>query len=175
MKPFNFTRAFGISRRNLIEHPKPLHDLSYRQLQGFGQFKWMIKSSESNRSYAFCRPSVNRNDLSQRQTRSSRGWWRATTAGCCSGFLRAGLGTTGLQNTTLLGRADLRAARHCWLFNRASAQGPRRFWSSPRPSPSDWRIGSRTLVGNATLELTARAAGQAALNSLPFDMGFSLG
>ena len=56
-----FTGAFGISR-HLIEHDKPLHDLSFRQLQGYGQLNWDFAEGLNRRAFAFAGLSLNRND-----------------------------------------------------------------------------------------------------------------
>jgi len=49
----SFTSAFGFSRRNLIEVDQPYHDLSYRQLQGYGQLNWNLIDGLSSQVYAF--------------------------------------------------------------------------------------------------------------------------
>ena len=174
-KNLDFTGAFGISRRNLIEHPQPLHDLSFRQLQGFGQFKWMIKSSESNQSYAFAGLSVNRSNsyLSNKPVPlvaggGSYGWLR-------SGFLRAGLGHTGVQNKLrwagqiygLQGIAGLSTEHQLKSLGKLGVH-PGEAQAIGASAVAHW-------LATPRLNFTARAAGQAALNSLPNDMGFSLG
>ena len=170
-----FTGAFGISRRNLIEHPKPLHDLSFRQLQGYGQLNWNFSEGLSQRSYAFAGLSLNRNDsfLSDRPVPlvaggGEHGWLR-------TGFLRAGIGTTG------------RSSNLNWVGQLYGLQGIAGLSTNHQLSalanlgvhPGQAQALGVSAIANwlplPKLQLTARAAGQAAFNSLPFDMGFSLG
>jgi hypothetical protein len=91
----SLTGAFGISRRNLVEVANPYHDLSYRQLQGYGQLNWTLKDGLSQQWYSFAGLSLNRNDAFLRGDAvplvvggGNDGWLR-------TGFLRAGLGFNG--------------------------------------------------------------------------------
>lgn len=59
---FVFTAATGISRRQLVEAEAPIHDLSYRQIQLYGQLDSTLQESLGQRIYAFVALSVNRND-----------------------------------------------------------------------------------------------------------------
>ena len=171
----DFTTAFGISRRNLIEHAEPLHNLSYRQLQGFGQFKWMIGSSETDQTYAFAGLSVNRNDsyLSNMPVPlvaggGQYGWLR-------SGFLRAGFGHSGFQKNWrwasqiygLQGIAALSTDHQLKALGKLGVQ-PGKAQAIGASLVSHW-------LAKPRLNFTARAAGQAAFNNLPSDMGFTLG
>ena len=170
-----FSGAFGISRRNLIEHPKPLHDLSYRQLQGYGQLNWNFVEGLSHRSFAFAGLSVNRNDsfLSDAPVPlvaggGHHGWLR-------TGFLKAGLGTTG-QNTTLNWTAQLYGLQGIAGFSTHHQRNALAdFGIRPGQAQALGMSAIARWLALPNLELTARAAGQAAFNSLPFDMGFSLG
>jgi len=58
-----FTGSFGYSRRNLIEAPTPLYNVSYRQFQGYGQLEWVLHESPTQRWALFGGISGNRNDL----------------------------------------------------------------------------------------------------------------
>ena len=57
-----FTAATGLSRRQLVEAEPPIHDLSYRQFQLYGQLDFTLQESLGQRLYAFAAMSVNRND-----------------------------------------------------------------------------------------------------------------
>ena len=170
-----FTGAFGISRRNLIEHDKPLHDLSFRQLQGYGQLNWDFAEGLNRRAFAFAGLSLNRNDsfLSDRPVPlvaggGEHGWLR-------TGFLRAGIGATG------------RSTNLNWVSQLYGLQGIAGLSTDHQLSAlADFGIrpGQAQAIGLSAianwlalpkLQFTARAAGQAAFNGLPFDMGFSLG
>jgi len=170
-----FTGAFGISRRNLIEYDKPIHDLSFRQLQGYGQFNWDFSEDLNRRAYAFAGLSVNRNDsfLSDQPVPlvaggGQQGWLR-------SGFVRVGVGATG------------RSTNLNWVSQLYGLQGIAGLSTDHQlKALADFGIrpGQSRAVGVSTianwlalpkLQFTARAAGQAAFNGLPFDMGFSLG
>lgn len=59
----SFTSALGLSRRNLIELKQPNHDLSYKQLQGYGQFNWKIIDGLNSQFFAFTGLSFNRNEV----------------------------------------------------------------------------------------------------------------
>ena len=170
-----FTGAFGISRRNLVEHPKPLHDLSYRQLQGYGQLNWNFYEGLSQRSYAFAGLSINRNDSYLRDKAvplvaggGSYGWLR-------TGFVRAGVGTTGRNsNLTWVGQLyGLQGLAGLSTDHQLNALAD--FGIRPGQAQAFGVSAIANWLPAPKLQLTARAAGQAAFNGLPFDMGFSLG
>ena len=170
-----FTSSFGISRRNLIEHPKPLHDLSYRQLQGYGQLTWNFSEGVNQRTYAFAGLSVNRNDsyLGDKPVPlvaggGHHGWLR-------TGFLRAGLGTTSQHpNLTWVGQLyGLQGIAGLSTDHQLNALAD--FGIRPGQAQAIGLSAIANWFVRPDLQLTARAAGQAAFNSLPFDMGFSLG
>ena len=170
-----FTGAFGVSRRNLIEHPQPLHDLSYRQLQGFGQLTWNFAEGLGQRSYAFAGLSVNRNDSFLKDKSiplvaggGQYGWLR-------TGFLRAGLGSTGRSSNLnwvgqLYGLQGLAGLSTNHQLNALADFGIR-----PGQSQALGLSAIANWLPLPKLQITAQAAGQAAFNALPSDMGFSLG
>ena len=89
--------SFGYSRRNLVELTGLLHNASYRQLQGYGQFEWTFQESLSQRWYGFAGLSINRSD-SYLNGRAfplldlfSNSWAR-------SGYGRFGLGASGFAD-----------------------------------------------------------------------------
>jgi len=170
-----FTSAFGISRRNLIEHEKPLHDLSYRQLQGYGQFTWDFAKGLLQRSFAFAGISVNRNDSFLGDSPvplvaggGNYGWLR-------TGFLRAGLGTTGqrpninwaVQAYGLQGIANLSTEHQLDALEDFGIH-PGQAQALGLSALTNWQALPK-------LQLTARLAAQTAFSALPHDMGFSLG
>ena len=170
-----FTGAFGISRRNLIEHPQPLHDLSYRQLQGYGQLNWNFAEGLSHRSYAFAGLSLNRNDsyLGDKSVPLVAGG--GSNGSVRTGFLRAGIGTTGRSSNLnwvgqLYGLQGIAGLSTDHQLNALADFGIR-----PGQSQAFGVSAIANWLPMPQLQITARAAGQAAFNALPNDMGFSLG
>ena len=171
----SFTSAFGYSRRNLIEIDQPYHDLSYRQLQSYGQLNWNLIDGLSSQLYAFAGLSVNRNDAFLADKAfpllvggNNNSWLR-------TGFIRAGLGFNNSGQSLAWGGQ---------LYGLQGIQG----FSTPNQQlalaevgirPGEARAIGASLSGSwlalPKLQLSVRSAAQWALNPLTSDMGFSIG
>lgn len=171
----SLSTALGISRRNLVEAEPPLHDLSFRQLQLFGQFDLTLQESLRQRWFGFAGLSVNRNDAFLAGDRvavlpggGEEAWVRSGYARLGVGYeiLRQGLvlgcSVYGLQGIDALTPDDQRQELEFLGINvgRSRAIGGQ-FATSWRP----WQ----------RLQVDLRAAAQLALEPLTQPMGFSLG
>ena len=95
---WNFTGAFGYSRRNLVELPSPSNGISSNQYQGLGQLEWVFKDNLSQRWSVFAGFSGNRSntyldgkslpDTVPQSVREPR-----------SGYVRLGVGGSGLSGS----------------------------------------------------------------------------
>lgn len=95
---FNLTGSFGYSRRNLIEFPEPLNEVSTRQFQGLGQLEYVFKETLTQRWAAFAGLSINRSDTYL----AGKGFPSALPESARSprtGYLRVGLSGSGLSNS----------------------------------------------------------------------------
>ena len=171
----SFTSAFGYSRRNLIETDKPYHDLSYRQLQGYGQLNWNLIDGLSSQLYAFAGLSVNRNDAFLADKAfpllvggNNNSWLR-------TGFIRAGLGFNNSGQSLAWG-VQLYGLQGIQGF---STQNQQLALAEVGIRPGEARAIGASLSGSwlalPKLQLSVRSAAQWALNPLTSDMGFSLG
>lgn len=171
----SLTGAFGLSRRNLVEVAQPYHDLSYRQLQGYGQLNWTLVDGLSHQWYSFAGLSLNRNDSFLRGDAvplilggSNDGWLR-------TGFLRAGLGFNGSARALAWG-GQLYGLQGIAGF---STPEQRQALGELGVHPGEARALGATLATSwlalPRLLITARGAAQLAFNPLTSDMGFTLG
>ena len=172
---FSFTAAAGINTRQLVEAVPPIHDLSFDQLQLYGQFDLTIKESLTQRFYAFAGLSVNRNEAFLAGDRvgvlpggGEDGWLR-------SGYARVGLGLELTQPTYSFDGS---------LYLLQGIAG-----LTPHPQREELRFlgvdlsQARAIGSQASLSwlpsprwsLQLRIAGQVAFQPLPNSMGFSLG
>jgi len=167
-----FTGSFGYSRRNLIEAPTPLYNVSYRQFQGYGQLEWVLHESPTQRWALFGGISGNRNDLYYDGISiipTSAGGWLQT------GYARVGINGGGSRGNV------------SWNGNLYGLQGMSSF-STNTQLETMAQAGTdpgtaRALGGIANvswsilpnLQWSARGAFQVAFDQLTDDMGFSLG
>jgi hemolysin activation/secretion protein len=169
------TTAFGASRRTLVEALPPLHDLSFRQLQLYGQLETSFGETLRSRWSAFAGLSLNRNDAYLQGASvpaiaggGDQGWLR-------TGYARLGIGydygdgplvlNASLYGLQGIGAISSAAQRQELDFlgiqpNRARALGSQ-VLASWLPAPR-WQV-------------KMLAAGQLAFAPLPNPMGFSLG
>jgi hemolysin activation/secretion protein len=171
----SFTGAFGASRRSLVEAEPPLHDLQFRQLQGYGQFDLTFLETLSSRWYGFAGLSVNRSDA-YLQGRSIQ----AIPGGGDDGWLRSGFVRIGMGYDALLGSMAFRASGYGLQgiaeFTPAAQQHelmflgihPGQARAIGTELSASWRPGRRW-------QLDLRGAAQLALQPLTNPMGFSLG
>ena len=171
----SFTSALGLSRRNLIELKQPHHDLSYKQLQGYGQLNWKIIDGLNSQFFAFTGLSFNRNEVFFRGEPVP-----FNVGGDSNGLLRTGFIRTGLGFNNS-------GQSHAWGGQLYGLQGIQGF-STPTQQLALAKIGirpgeARALGANISgswlalpkLLISVRSAAQWALNPLSSDMGFSLG
>ena len=167
-----FTGSFGYSRRNLVEAPIPLYNLSIRQFQGYGQFDWLLRETPTQRWALFGAISGNRNDTylngSDIIPQSQGGWGQTGYArfglsgGGSSGRLSWGGNVYGLQGMPSFSTdAQLRALNAVGI-NPGTARAIGGILSV------NWALTPQLLWG-------ARGAFQVAFDELTGDMGFSLG
>jgi hemolysin activation/secretion protein len=170
-----FTAASGISRRQLVEAEPPSHDLSYRQLQLYGQFDFTLQESLNQRLYAFAAMSVNRNDafLAGRRIAvlpggGADGWVR-------NGFARVGVGLE-ISRPFFILEASLYGLQAVAALTPEQQREELRFLGVDVSRAR--ALGSQVSLSwplDARWSLQMRAAGQAALHPLTNSMGFSLG
>jgi len=171
----SFTSAFGFSRRNLIEVDQPYHDLSYRQLQGYGQLNWNLIDGLSSQLYAFTGLSVNSNDVFLADAAVPLLVGGDSNGSLRTGFIRAGLGFNNSGRSLAWGGQ---------LYGLQGIQG----FSTPNQQLALAEVGIRpgeakaigaSLSGSwlalPQLQLSVRSAAQWALNPLTSDMSFSIG
>jgi hemolysin activation/secretion protein len=170
----SFTGAFGISRRNLVEALQPYHDISYRQLQGYGQFNWNLVDGLQQQWFAFAGLSLNRNDAFLKGDAvplvygSNDPWLR-------TGFLRAGVSFNGSAQSLAWG-GQIYGLQGIAGFSTPDQQ---RSLAEVGVQPGEARAIGASLAASwlalPKLLITARGAAQLAFNPLTNDMGFSLG
>ena len=166
--------SFGYSRRNLVELTGLLHNASYRQLQGYGQFEWTFQESLSQRWYGFAGLSINRSD-SYLNGRAFPLLDLFSNSWASSGYGRFGLGASGF------------ADKLAWNANLYVLQGIGGFSDSSHldalgtlgivPGSARSYGGSVNLAALILprVQFNLRGAGQIAENPLPSEMGFTLG
>ncbi|MCP9808172.1 ShlB/FhaC/HecB family hemolysin secretion/activation protein [Cyanobium sp. HWJ4-Hawea] len=171
----NITGAFGSSRRNLVELSGLYHDLSYQQLQGYGQLNWTFVDELAQQWFAFAGLSLNRNDVFLNGDAvpliiggGESGWLR-------TGFVKVGVGFRG-SSQSLAWAGQIYGLQGIPAFSTHSQQ---RELAEVGVNPGNARALGGSLLSQWTpwsqLTLTGRAAGQLSLNSLTSDMGFTLG
>ena len=171
----SFTSALGFSRRNLIELKQPYHDLSYKQLQGYGQLNWNIIDGLNSQFYAFTGLSFNRNEVFLAGKPVPLNVGGDSNGLLRTGFIRTGLGFNNSGQSLAWGGQ---------LYGLQGIQG----FSTPNQQlalaevgirPGEARAIGASLSGSwfvlPKLLISARSAAQWALNPLTSDMGFSLG
>ena len=171
----SFTSALGFSRRNLIELKQPYHDLSYKQLQGYGQLNWNIIDGLNSQFYAFTGLSFNRNEVFLAGKPVPLNVGGDSNGLLRTGFIRTGLGFNNSGQSLAWGGQ---------LYGLQGIQG----FSTPNQHlalaevgirPGEARAIGASLSGSwfvlPKLLISARSAAQWALNPLTSDMGFSLG
>ncbi|MFN9610635.1 MAG: ShlB/FhaC/HecB family hemolysin secretion/activation protein [bacterium] len=172
---FSLTAATGISRRQLVEAEPPIHDLTFRQVQLYGQLDYTIKESLRQRIYAFFGISANRSDAFLAGDRiavlaggGEDGWVR-------SGYARLGVAFEFLRPTFSLD-SSLYALQAIPALTPEQQRQELQFLGINLDRAH--AIGSQASLYwllAPRLSLQARIAGQAALQPLPNSMGFSLG
>ena len=171
----SFTSALGFSRRNLIELKQPYHDLSYKQLQGYGQLNWNIIDGLNSQFYAFTGLSFNRNEVFLAGKPVPLNVGGDSNGLLRTGFIRTGLGFNNSGQSLAWGGQ---------LYGLQGIQG----FSTPNQQlalaevgirPGEARAIGASLSGSwfvlPKLLISSRSAAQWALNPLTSDMGFSLG
>ena len=170
-----FTDSIGISRRQVIEASGVLRNLSYRQIQNLAQLEWVFKDSLTTRLYGFVGLSANRNDgfLNGQSAPvvvgGGAGGWLS------SGYLRAGLGFSRIENTfTLAG--SLYGIQGLEGFSTDSQLSELAFWGV-NPGQAKALSGQLGLSWgpSRSLQFNVTAAGQWAFAPLTSDMTFSVG
>jgi hemolysin activation/secretion protein len=171
----SLTTAFGASRRNLVEAPSPIHELSFRQLQVYSQLDFTLHESLQDRWSAFMGLSANRNDayLSGESFPAivgggDQGWLR-------TGFARLGLGYARASgplafNASLYGLQGIGAISTAAQLQELNFLGivPNQSQAIGSQLATSWQLAPRW-------QLELQAAGQLAFAALPNPMGFSLG
>ena len=171
----SLTGAVGASRRNLVEVSGAYHDLSYRQLQGYGQLNWLLVDGLAQQWFGFAGLSLNRNDVFLKGDAvplivggGDDGWLR-------TGFIKAGVGFSG-SHEALAWVGQIYALQGISGF---STQAQQKALAEVGVNPGTARTLGGSLLSQwspwSQLTLTGRVAGQLALNPLTSDMGFTLG
>jgi len=171
----SFTSALGFSRRNLIELKQPYHDLSYKQLQGYGQLNWNIIDGLNSQFYAFTGLSFNRNEVFLAGKPVPLNVGGDSNGLLRTGFIRTGLGFNNSGQSLAWGGQ---------LYGLQGIQG----FSTPNQQlalaevgirPGEARAIGASLSGSwfvlPKLLISIRSAAQWAFNPLSSDMGFSIG
>jgi hemolysin activation/secretion protein len=171
----SFTTAFGASRRTLVEAAYPFDDLTFRQLQGLGQFDLTLHESIKGRWFGFAGVSVNRSDAFLASDRFPVIPGGGQDAWLRTGFARIGLGYSGLLGPVALGGTVYGLQGIAGLSTEQQREElaflgiePGRSRAIGAQLAASWRLHSRW-------QLDLSAAAQAALNPLTNPMGFSLG
>jgi hemolysin activation/secretion protein len=171
----SLTGAFGFSRRQLVEVEQPLHELSYRQLQGYGQLNWSLAETLDQQWYAFAGLSVNRNDvfLDGRSIPlivggGDYGWLR-------TGFLRAGLGFNGNKGTLAWGGNIYGLQGLAGLSTPHQLSNLGQLGVYPGEARAIGAVLAASWAPESRLQINLRGATQLALAELTSDMGFTLG
>jgi hemolysin activation/secretion protein len=169
------TAATGISRRQLVEAEPPIHDLSYRQIQLYGQLDLTLRESLGQRLSAFAAMSVNRSDAFLAGNRIA-----VLPGGGEEAWLRNGYARLGVALEIFRPSLHLESSLYgLQALAPLTPQQQRQELEFLGVDVSQARaIGSQVslawlLVPGWLLEL--RIAGQAALRPLTNSMGFSLG
>jgi hemolysin activation/secretion protein len=171
---WNFTGAFGYSRRNLVELPSPSDGISTVQYQGLGQVEWVFRETLSQRWSLFAGFSGNRSntyldgralpDLVPESVRSPS-----------SGYLRLGVSANGFTDRMGWGG-------NVYLLQGISAVTPET--QRKELATADIVPGEATALGALastawafapSWQLNLRAAGQVAFRPLTSPMQFTLG
>ncbi|QPN60441.1 ShlB/FhaC/HecB family hemolysin secretion/activation protein [Synechococcus sp. CBW1002] len=171
---WNFTGAFGYSRRNLIELPSPTNGISTTQFQGLGQVEWVFKDTLSQRWSLFAGFSGDRSttyldgralpDLVPESVRSPS-----------NGYLRVGLAANGLSGS-------LGWAGNVYLLQGIAAATPQQ--QRKELAQVDLYPGEATALGGLisaawafapSWQLNLRAGGQVAFKPLTNSMQFTVG
>jgi len=175
VEPLSFTLATGLSRRNLVEAEEPLRDLSYRQLQLFGQFDYTFAESLRDRLSGFVGLSFNRSDAFLAGDRAPVIAGGGDDAWLRSGYVRFGVGYEMVRQgfvleTSLYGLQGIGAISTSGQLDELAFLGV---------VPEDARaIGAQTSLSWLVVPgwlLNLRVAGQGAFEPLTNAMGFSLG
>ena len=166
------TSSFGYSRRNLVEAPAPLYNVSLRQFQGYGQLEWVMHESPNQRWALFGGISGNRNDIfldGRSIIAPQDGGWGQT------GYARLGLSGGGFSGNLswngnvygLQGMPSFSTASQLQTLGRAGIE--------PGTARALGGIVNVNWAITPQLIWSARGAFQVALDELTPDMGFSLG
>jgi hemolysin activation/secretion protein len=172
---FVFTAATGISRRQLVEAEPPIHDLSYRQIQVYGQLDVTLQETLGQRLYAFAAMSVNRNDAFLAGNRIA-----VLPGGGEEAWVRNGYARLGVALEIFRPSFSLDASLYgLQAIAPLTPQQQRQELAFLGIDVSEARaIGSQASLAwylAPRLSLEVRIAGQAALRPLTNSMGFSLG
>jgi hemolysin activation/secretion protein len=170
-----FTDSVGISRRQVIEASGVLRNLSYRQIQNLAQLEWVFKDSLTTRLYGFVGVSANRNDGFLNGQSAPVVVGGGAGGSLSSGYLRAGLGFSRIENTfTLAG--SLYGLQGLEGFSTASQLSELALWGV-NPAQAKALSGQLGLSWgpSRTLQFNVMAAGQWAFAPLTSDMTFSVG
>ncbi|MDM7951928.1 MAG: ShlB/FhaC/HecB family hemolysin secretion/activation protein [Cyanobium sp. CZS 25K] len=171
---WNFTGAFGYSRRNLIELPSPTNGVSTTQFQALGQVEWVFKDTLSERWSLFAGFSVNRSNT-YLDGEALPGQVPESVRSPSNGYLRVGLAANGLSGSV------------GWAGNVYLLQGIAAATSAQQRkelAEVDLYPGESTALGGLisaawafapSWQLNLRAGGQVAFKPLTNAMQFNVG
>ena len=171
---WNFTGAFGFSRRNLIELPSPADGLSTSQYQGLGQLEWVFKETLRQRWSLFAGVSMDRantflNDRALPDTVPE------SVRSPQNGYVRLGIAGNGTSQS-------LAWAGNVYLLQGIAAATPERqrrelarIDLDPGRSSAIGGLVSTAWAFAANWQLNLRVGGQWAFRRLTNSMQFTLG